>query len=309
MIRKIITVAAIALSGIAAHAQTTQEEFLDRYNLLVEKLGVTGVGVETLLNKWEAAYPDDTDMLTASFVYYYNKSQTVTTVPRSPSSYLWQKPLLQFKDSLDNPGYYCYDTEFDDEMFGLAQTYAQKVIQAYPDRLENRFAAITALVSYEKESPDMALSELKSLVDYNYTSKPAWTYDDEPADEETFKAGIQEYCYTFFKTATPSSYEAFKSLSEKMLQYNPNDVVFLDNVGSYYYVGKNDSKTAQKYYDKVLNIKADDLTAIQNCVIMARKAKNTKSEKKYLAMLVQYAGDEASKLSAQARLDYLNGKK
>ena len=37
-----------------ASAQTTKQEVVDKYNLLTGKLGLDGVGVETLLTKWEA---------------------------------------------------------------------------------------------------------------------------------------------------------------------------------------------------------------------------------------------------------------
>ena len=59
-----------------ALAQTTSKEFNERYQLLVSKLGPAGVGVETLINRWEAAYPDDIEMLIAKFSFYFSKSQS-----------------------------------------------------------------------------------------------------------------------------------------------------------------------------------------------------------------------------------------
>lgn len=292
-----------------ATAQTTQGEFLEKYNLLSTKLGVDGVGIETLLTKWETAFPEDQNMLVASFLYYYTKCQTQSTISSDKKSYMGQKPLLQLKDSLDRPVYYFYDTQYDDEMFGKAMQYIEKANQQEPDKLENRFAHITALVNYEKESPDMALSKLKELVDFNYNSHPSWIYNEEKVDEEFFKTSVQEYCFSFFNLSSAAGYEAFRQLSEKMLQYNADDVLFLDNVGSYYLVGKKDYKTALKYYTKVLKIKADDITAIRNCVVLARNSKNVKLEKKYLPMILQYSDDESTRKSAQVRLDYLNGVK
>lgn len=307
--RRLILAAMLSAACTASFAQTTGREFLERYNRLVKNVGNTGVGVETLLGKWEEAFPEDEDMLAASFLFYYEKCQESVTVSRSTGTYLGQKPVLQLKDSLGNNVNYFYDTNFDDELFGRAQQYIEKANQISPLKLENRLAAVTALVNYEKESPDMALSKLKDIVVFNYSSRPEWTYDGNPVDNDTFKSLVQEYCYSFFRLATSSGYESFRSLSEMMLRYNPDDVLFMDNIGSYYLVGKEDSKTALKYYNKVLKIKPDDMTAIQNSVILSRKMKNEKLEKKYLAMLAQYAEEETSRLSAKARLDYLNGKK
>ncbi|MCQ2133467.1 MAG: hypothetical protein MJY88_00705 [Bacteroidales bacterium] len=307
--KRIIMSLLIAAVSIPALAQSTEQEYLERYNRLTKNVGNAGVGVETLINRWEEAFPEDENMLAAAFLFYYEKCQSDNTVSMGTSTYLGQKPILQLKDSLGNDVYYYYDTQYDDELFGKAQQYIDKVNQKAPLKLENRCAAITALANYEKGSPDMALSRIKELVAFNYGSKPAWTYEDQAVDNEMFKALVQEYCYSFFKLATPSGYEAFRSISEDMLKYNADDVLFLDNLGSYHLVGKNDPKAAQKFYDKVLKIKKDDLTAIRNGVILSRKMKNVKLEKKYLALLAQYAEDEPTKQSSQARLDYLNGKK
>ena len=152
----------------------------------------------------------------------------------------------------------------------------------------------------------MALSSLKGLVDYNFTRHPQWEYPGvEKADDEFFAAAIQEYCYLFFKYGTPTSFEAFRQLSEKMLSYRPSDVLFLDNLGSYYLVVAKNSKTALKYYNKVLKIKPDDMTAIKNLIILARNAKDVKLEKKYLPMMIRYTDDSATKLSAEKRLEFL----
>ena len=94
-----------------------------------------------------------------------------------------------------------------------------------------------------------------------------------------------------------------------MLRYNPSSAVFADNVASYYLVYKKDTKNALKRYEKVLKAHPDDLTAIRNCILIARREKNEKMEKKYLAMMVKYAYNESDRLSSSTRLEYLNGKK
>lgn len=300
-----LTALAISLTAIA---QTpSSKDFQDRYELLVSKLGPTGVGIETLLDRWAAAYPDDVQMLTGKFSYWFSKSQTLQLVPKDQQKFLGENPTVVLKDSTGANVNYFQETMYDDEMFGEAQKALEKAIQLYPDRLDLRFLKVASLIGYEKESPDMALSSLKSLMIYNATQHPKWEYPGvDKVDNEFFSAALQEYCYLFFRYGTPATYEAFKELSQQMLTYEPKNVLFLDNIGSYWLVARKDNKTAMKYYSKVLKIKADDLTAIKNIIILARNSNNVKLEKKYLPQLIKYTQDEKEKITAQARLKSLN---
>ena len=300
-----LTALAISLTAIA---QTpSSKDFQDRYDLLVSKLGPTGVGIETLLDRWAAAYPDDVQMLTGKFSYWFSKSQTLQLVPKDQQKFLGETPTVVLKDSTGANVNYFQETMYDDELFGEAQKALEKAIQLYPDRLDLRFLKVASLIGYEKESPDMALSSLKSLMIYNATQHPKWEYPGvDKVDNEFFSAALQEYCYLFFRYGTPATYEAFKELSEQMLTYEPKNVLFLDNIGSYWLVARKDNKTAMKYYSKVLKIKADDLTAIKNIIILARNSNNVKLEKKYLPLLIKYTLDEKEKITAQARLKSLN---
>ena len=301
-----------ALTGLLCaatlSAQTrTVEEYTSRYNTLVKNVGNNGVGVETLLNNWEKDYPDDVSMMEAKFIYYFTKAQSTEAVVMDRDKYLGQKPLVSLKDSLGNPVNYFQVTRYDDELFSEAISYLDKAIRKEHDRLDLRQAKISALIAYENESPDMASSELRSLIDYDASQHPKWNYAGEEVDADYFEAIVQEECYIFFTYGEPACYEAFRSISERMLEYNPKNVLFLDNMGSYYLVCKKDNVTALKYYKKVLKLKSDDYTAIKNIVLFARNAKDEKLEKKYLPLLIEVTEDEAEKLREQGRLDRLNG--
>lgn len=299
-------VAVLVSIQFPAHAQKpSQADYLDRYTLLVNKLGVEGVGVETLLQRWGKDYPDDMDMLLGKFTYYLSKSQSNSMEKIDASKYLGEAPTLTLKDSLGNDVNYFQVTNYDDELFGQATQAIDKAIGLAQDRLDLRLYKIAALIGYEKGSPDMALSGLKELIDYDGHSHPTWIYPGLEPGPDLFPSLVQEYCYTFFRQATPASYEAFKEVSEKMAGYYPKNTVFLTNIGSYYLVYKHDSKNALKMYNKVLKKDPGDYTAIKNCVLLARSEKNKKLEKKYLAMLAKVTPDETEKLQAEARLKSL----
>lgn len=308
MMRKLCAVlAAVLLLGASLRAQTTAQEYQNRYNLLSERVGVAGLGVETLLGKWERDFPDDPGMLEAKFLYYSTKSMSSKVIQLPQDRYLGRDPIIPYTDTLGVKRNYFEDTVFDEQLLAIASKAVNRAIAICPDRLDYQFARINYLISYEKESPDIAPAELHNLVTMTYAEKHAWTFPgvEGKVDRDMFKAFMQDYCYTFFKIASPRSFEAFRSLSEDMLKYEKDDPVFLDNLGSYYLVYKKDSKSALKYYNKVLKKHPDDLTALRNCVILARHEKNAKLEKKYLPLLIEHTDNPTEKSSSEARLKAL----
>ena len=308
--KRILTFLVALLTPLLLFAQTSQEDYIRRFNNLVSRVGPAGVGVETLLDKWAEEYPDDTQQLLARFSFWFSKCQTSNVIQLPQDRYLGREPLLPLTDSLGRKNNYFEDIVYEDESFGLALEALDKAIALEPRRLDFRLLRIDALTAYEKGSPDMALSALKSLADENYKQHPAWTHESlEKVDDEVFKAFVQDYCFTFFRLGTDSSAEAFKGLSEHMLTYSKDDPLFLDNLGSYWFVCKKDYKKARKYYDQVLKKHPDDVTAIRNSVLLARSDKNVKLEKKYLAMMAQYGATDMDRASAKAQLEALNQKR
>ncbi len=308
--KRILTFLAAFLLPVLLLAQTSQEDYIRRYNNLVNRVGPAGIGVETLLDKWAEEYPEDTQQLLARFSFWFNKCQTSNVIQLPQDRYLGREPLLPLTDSLGRKNNYFEDIVYEDESFGLALEALDKAVALEPRRLDLRLLRIDALTAYEKGSPDMALASLKALTDEHFKQHPAWTHESlEKVDDEVFKALMQDYCFTFFRLGTDSSAEAFKNLSEHLLTYSKDDPLFLDNLGSYWFVCKKDYKKARKYYDQVLKKHPDDVTAIRNSILLARSDKNVKLEKKYLAMMAQYGSTEMDRASAKAQLEALNQKR
>lgn len=301
--KRLILSAFVLVSAVFAHAQTSSR-YEQRYDLLVSQFGPAGIGVETVLDNWEKVDSTNAKMLSGRFAYLFTKSQTGQVESRPDKKYLGMDPVLTLKDSLGNDVYYFQVNVFDDDLYAEAIKSADKAISIWPDMLDFRFMKANAYIAYEKESPDMALAFMTDLVDENTTRKSSWTYEGEEVGQDFFQEAMQEYCYSFYSISTPASYEAFRILSEKLLEAFPDNPGYMNNIGSYHMIAKNDYKTACKYYNKVLKSHPDDYTAIKNGIIAARRQNNVKQEKKYLEMMLEY-GPENERLQAEGRLKAL----
>jgi tetratricopeptide (TPR) repeat protein len=172
-------------------------------------------------------------------------------------------------DGSDVP--YFEEDFYDEEFFGMAMRVLDQQIAAHPDELRWYALKIPALCAYEKESPDMAVSELRTLIRRQASSKPSWTLDGEPADAEIFQQLVGEVCYNFFQTGSDTSYEYFKDISEQMNKLYPKNPVFLDNIGSYWQVARGNDKQAEKFYKKALKLDPGDYAATRNLQLIAKK--------------------------------------
>lgn len=299
-----------ALASMAAlSAQGTAQEYLERYNLLSSRLGTTGLGIETLIGKWEADFPDDGDMLAAKFIYYYQKARKTEVKALDKERHMGSAPLLSLNDSSGRKVNYFEVAAFDDEMFRKASDALDKAIRLKPDALDLRIGKVNALINYEGESPDMALQSILSLIDYDAAYHPQWTWENSASEDGRFCGEAQNVCHDFYRIGSPVSMEAFRTVAERMCKYYPADSRFLSDLGSYYLTWGKDSKTALKYYRKALKANPDDYAAIKNCVLLARREKDVKLERKYLPRLAAVSPDETERNAATARMEALKNAK
>ena len=305
MIRKLyISILMLAVSAFASAQGVGYEQ---KYDLLVSKFGPAGVGVETVLDNWAKTDSTNIKLLSARFHYYFNKAQRTEVVKKSQSRYLGMKPLLSLKDTTGTDVYYYQESFFDDEIYGQSLKAADKAIMFHPDYLEFRFMKANAYIAYEKESPDMALAYLISLALENASRKQPWNFEGADVEKDFFEEAMLEYCYSFYAISGAEAMNAFWSLSEKMHALCPDNIGFINNMGAYQMLVKQDYKAALKTYAKVLKKHPEDYTAIKNSMLAARKLRNAKLEKKYLKMVVQY-GPEDEKKQAEGRLKSLDKK-
>lgn len=277
--KKFFLAVVFLLPFFSATAQLPADYYKSQYERQVKQLGAAGVGVETILDKWQRTYPEDTDMLEGRFAYFLTKSQKVEMVRKMERKYLGLKPSLELKDSLGVPYYYFQVPVYTDSLFALSASAIEKAISLRPCELKYHIDKISALVSYEKESPDMAEAAVMALIDKHEAHTP-WTYEGEPQNEDFFQDLIQEYCFTFYSTGTPRSYDAFYKVSERMSKLYPKSAVYVSNMGSYWLIAKDNPKKAMTFYKKALKIDPEDYSAKRNMqIIQSSQSQKGRSSK------------------------------
>lgn len=275
--------AALVLVCTALPAQSV--DWQKKYERQVKAVGLSGVGVETILDSWGAADSSSVDYLAARYAFWFDKSHSLVVEAHDSPRYLGMEPMLELSDSSKSNTVWYYQVDsFDDELFGRALRYLDKAAAAMPAELEYRVWKVSALMLYEKESPDMTLGLILSLIDEDRSTGQKWLYQGEEQDRDFFDGLIQEFCWNLFNLGTPQAREAFLKVSEKMLSYDRKSPVFMANIGSYLMSVK-EYKKALKQFDKVLKLDPDNDTAIRNCVTIARILRDDKLKSKYNPML------------------------
>ena len=275
--------AALVLVCTALPAQSV--DWQKKYERQVKAVGLSGVGVETILDSWGAADSSSVDYLAARYAFWFDKSHSLVVEAHDSPRYLGMEPMLELSDSSKSNTVWYYQVDsFDDELFGRALRYLDKAAAAMPAELEYRVWKVSALMLYEKESPDMTLGLILTLIDEDRSTGQKWLYQGEEQDRDFFDGLIQEFCWNLFNLGTPQAREAFLKVSEKMLSYDRKSPVFMANVGSYLMSVK-EYKKALKQFDKVLKLDPDNDTAIRNCVTIARILRDDKLKSKYNPML------------------------
>lgn len=278
MKRFVIICASALLICCGISAQTT-ETYLPRYNALVSRVGFSGIGVETLLDRWEKADPEDINHMVGRFNFYLSRSMRDSVVVSAKANYLDMKPLMALKDSLGKNVYYYNEKVFNQEDFAKAVTYIDRAISFDNTRLDLYFLKLDAFVTYEKTVPDTGRDLLIDIVNKNFASKYIWKIPDSAFSEETFLQEIQDYCIGYYNIGSPQSLAALKAVSERVLKFRPKRVDFINNMGAYCVSQLKDDKKAAKYYNSVLKIDPDNVVAKQNLSLIARRAAKAKAGK------------------------------
>jgi tetratricopeptide (TPR) repeat protein len=269
--------------------------FGQNYKEAFDKLSAEGdtSGQIVLLTKWESVEPDNPELLTSYFNYYFQKSrqEVVTILSEEPHG-----ESLILKDRHGQvAGFISSKIVYNPEVLQKGFDKIDRGIELYPNRLDMRFGKIYALG--QAEDWEAFTKEIVKTIQYSKQNKNewSWTHDEKKEDAEVFfLESIQGYQLSLFETENDDLLENMRTVAEEVLKVypehtesmsniaitylltneydkgikvlleaekiDPEDGIILSNIAHGYNL-KGDTVNSIKYYEKML--KLDDPRAVE----------------------------------------------
>ncbi|MEM6265596.1 MAG: tetratricopeptide repeat protein, partial [Bacteroidota bacterium] len=195
----------------------------------------------TLLTEWEKASPEDPELFTSYFNYYFSKSKRFgLTLTQSPP----EGEVLTIYDSTDQAqGFLVDDLFFEEAEFQKGIDKLNQGIKLYPNRLDMRFGKAYAL---GKKKDWAAFTEtIKETIIYSSTNNQRWQWtlnDSLPDAEEVFFTSLHDYQLQLYNTGNKDLLVNMREIALEILTYYPDHVVSLSNVAITYLLAEQPDK-------------------------------------------------------------------
>ena len=249
-----------------------------------------------VIEQWERAEPESADVYAAWFNYYFKMSmdEVIQMTPVPPQD--GQQALRMEGDTGDSA--YMYPKRvYNDSLIAIAIKKIDKAISLYPNRLDLPFGKISMLFTledYENVMPAIHQVIERSHLNGNQWK---WTLGDPVEDgKEMFKSSMQDYFRKFFDAELDN--EAMQ-ITEWMLQYYPDDVVFRSNKASLLAIAGNIDE-ALPLFLSIHNDDPDDCIVTSNIAYIYKKKEDKANALKYYRILSECGDEEMEELARQA---------
>ncbi len=252
-----------------------------------------------LLEKWQHEKPNDPELYTSYFNYYFSKSknEVVTLTTEEPEG---EKLIL--KDSLNQiTGFLGAQTSYDEFYFTRGIHYINEGIRKFPNRLDMYFGKIYAYGQHKKW--DIFTKEIITVITYSAKNKNQWVWtNNEPVEnsEDFFLSSIQSYINQLYRTGDDRLLNNMKQISETVLKYYPNNVESLSNISVVYLLnGEYDKGLAPLLKAEKINPK--DYIVLGNIAQTYKLKGNKEMSIKYYKKMLKY-GDGQTKEFAKEQI-------
>jgi len=188
-------------------SQNFQNSFLKEFNLN------DTLRQREILEKWQKEKPDDAELFTSYFNYYFKLSQI-------------NSPKVEPKGGLKS---------FNKKYFDLGVDVINKGIEMYPDRLDMRFGEIY-MYGLIKDWRNFTKNIIEAI-NYSAKNNNEWIWRNNEKKEngkKYFLGSLQNYQNQLYNTNEDALLMQMREIATKILEYYPDDVASLSNLSSTY---------------------------------------------------------------------------
>jgi len=281
----------LALTFHTAYSQDYYNEFLNYANP-----GDTLRQME-ILKKWESEKPNDPELFTSYFNYYYGKSRSeiLTLTKEQPKD-----RSVEFKDSTHQvAGYIGGRVSYQENELQKGFAKIDEGIRLYPDRLDMRFGKIYVLGELEKWKE--FTEETIKTIDYSVKNNNAWTWTLNAKKEngmEFFLSSLQDYQVQLYNTENDNLLSNMREIANEVLKFYPDHVESLSNVAlTYLLTGEYDKALPPLLHAEKIN--PEDYIVLSN-IAEAYKLKGNKVKAiEYYKKVLKFGDEDAKSYSKQ----------
>jgi len=294
--QKLILLSALFCLSINSIAQNYKQKFDKLYE------DNDTVKIKTLLVDWEKSNPNDPELYTSAFNFYFSTSNyEVLALDGKVSG----GEVLQLIDSTGKPaGYIRSVPEIKSEKLEKAFSYADKGIQKFPNRLDIRFGkcfVFGQIGDYENFT-----KEIIKTVEYSKTNGNnwQWTNNKKLDDGQDFMLNtIQEYLAQLYNTEDDALLENMTRIGDATIKHYPDKIEILSTTSVAHMLRKNYDK-AIEYLKHAEKLNPKDFIVLNN-IAQGYKLKGDKGNAiKYYELTEKY-GDEQAKQQARQNIKEL----
>ena len=215
-----------------------------------------------VLEAWQQARPNDPELYTAQFNFYFNTSMVERLIMADEPS---ESDHLVIEDSLGNPvRYMTSEISYKEKKLTKALNVIDQGINKFPERLDMRFGKIHILGITErwKEFKTEILKSIQYSAQIN--NEWRWTYDEKLEEPQAIFLGtIQDYQYQLHSTMDESNLAHIEDIANEILKYYPDHMESISGLGSVYLVKGEIEKGIEKFHE-ALELSPNDVIVLLN---------------------------------------------
>lgn len=256
------------------------------------------------LTEWEKSNPNDAELFTSYFNYYFNKSKDEILVVSAGEPPAGEK-YLSLSDSLGKyAGFIGSQINYEKSYLKKALDKITEGIDFYPNRLDMRFGKIYVLGQIKDW--DSFTKEIVKTVDYSAVNNNQWTWtnnEKQKDGEDFFLSSLQDYQVQLYNTGNDDLLLNMRDIANRILKYYTNHIESLSNLSvTYLLTGEYDKGIEPLLKAEKINPK--DYIVLSN-IAQGYKLKGDKEKAiEYYDKIVKF-GDEQAKTYAKQQIEEL----